>query len=394
MSNYRTRNQQLWVGVESATGTEETLTVADAVAVQFPIPFSPQFEIIDTNYVTGSLSQSPPQTGGGFVGIDPTTFLAGVASPGTNAPDWGKLVRACGLSETLTAAAETGTATAGAASSITLEGTASAVDDAYVGMPIRLTGGTGSGQMRVISAYDGTTKVVTVFPNWDTTPDNTSAYSIDANALYRPVSSGLETVTMYGLQRANSGNSKRRKLVGGAGTFNLTITPRQLAQIAFQMRGILPAAPDDVADPGAPTYTNTDPRPYISAKSYLGAGSNTTMVKFTEFRFELGAAVEMFDNPGAAFGYDPGAVLSRQSTGRITPDLTLNSARNAFQDFLDSAQRSIWLQWGTVAGQRISLWMPEIRLTGNEPGDQRGFAVEGLPFRSSQADGEIFICVH
>lgn len=71
-----------------------------------------------------------------------------------------------------------GTAQAGAAGSITLAAGASANDDEYNGRAVKITSGTGSGQHRPISDYNGTTKVATVSANWDTTPDATSVYEV------------------------------------------------------------------------------------------------------------------------------------------------------------------------------------------------------------------------
>lgn len=72
----------------------------------------------------------------------------------------------------------TGTAQAGAASSITLTAGASAVTDFYKGALVRLTGGTGAGQRRFCTAYNGTTKVATVDTAWAVTPDNTTTYEV------------------------------------------------------------------------------------------------------------------------------------------------------------------------------------------------------------------------
>lgn len=73
-----------------------------------------------------------------------------------------------------------GTAQAGAASSITLSASASATDDFYNGSYVSLAGGTGSGGQspRIISDYNGTTKVASIFPNWATNPDSTSIYVV------------------------------------------------------------------------------------------------------------------------------------------------------------------------------------------------------------------------
>jgi Bacteriophage tail sheath protein len=74
-----------------------------------------------------------------------------------------------------------GTAQSGTAEStptITLANAASATDDEYNGMQIGITGGTGSGQTRSITDYDGATRVATVNANWDNVPDNTSTYCV------------------------------------------------------------------------------------------------------------------------------------------------------------------------------------------------------------------------
>lgn len=73
---------------------------------------------------------------------------------------------------------DSGTAQAGAASTITLRSGASAVNDYYKYAIIALTGGTGAGQSAIISGYVGSTKVATINGAWGTNPDNTSEYKI------------------------------------------------------------------------------------------------------------------------------------------------------------------------------------------------------------------------
>jgi hypothetical protein len=71
-----------------------------------------------------------------------------------------------------------GTAQAGAAGSITLASGASSVDDFYKDALLFIINGTGQRQVRRVSAYNGTTKVASVAPNWKTTPDATSVYVV------------------------------------------------------------------------------------------------------------------------------------------------------------------------------------------------------------------------
>lgn len=76
---------------------------------------------------------------------------------------------------------ESGTAQAGAAGTITLAAGAAAYS--LVGCIVRTTGGTGGGgaggannQARLITAYNTSTKVATVVPNWETTPGADTTY--------------------------------------------------------------------------------------------------------------------------------------------------------------------------------------------------------------------------
>lgn len=70
-----------------------------------------------------------------------------------------------------------GTASAGAANSITLTG-GSATDNLYKYGLVQILSGTGAGQSRLIIDYVGSTKVATINKGWSTTPDNTSVFAV------------------------------------------------------------------------------------------------------------------------------------------------------------------------------------------------------------------------
>ena len=76
---------------------------------------------------------------------------------------------------------ESGTASAGAAGSITLA-SGTYTDLNLTNCFVRTTGGTGGGttanQARRIISYNTSTRVATVAPDWETTPDNTTTYDI------------------------------------------------------------------------------------------------------------------------------------------------------------------------------------------------------------------------
>ena len=71
-----------------------------------------------------------------------------------------------------------GTATAGATGSLTDTARRKEADDYWKGGQIEIMAGTGSGQTRDITGNTQSTGVITVNPNWTTTPDTTSVYRV------------------------------------------------------------------------------------------------------------------------------------------------------------------------------------------------------------------------
>lgn len=96
---------------------------------------------------------------------------------------------------------DTGTAQAGGADTITLKAATSYTsDDQPNGMFITLTSGTGSGQTRHVEDYVASTKVLTVYPAWDTQPDNTTGYKVEAFAP-STVNEYLQVLSTFGRAR-------------------------------------------------------------------------------------------------------------------------------------------------------------------------------------------------
>jgi hypothetical protein len=87
----------------------------------------------------------------------------------------------------------TGTATAGAAATLT-NSAKTWTTNQWANSQIRITGGTGQGQIRTVASNTGT--VITVSANWTTNPDATSTYSIEGNDDFIYFL-GNNAVTMY-----------------------------------------------------------------------------------------------------------------------------------------------------------------------------------------------------
>lgn len=119
---------------------------------------------------------------------------------------------------------ETGTAQSGGASSITLAVGASATNDYYNNLYVVITGGTGSGQVRRVSDYNGTTKVVTTAAVWVTPPDNTSTYKFAFSDVF--VQGALTNQTVINLSLGVDGAPQ-------AGNYSIVYTVKDTSTGAY-----------------------------------------------------------------------------------------------------------------------------------------------------------------
>ena len=393
VAQYRRQNRLFLAKIEPPgfEGQDALPTPADDAMLCENPQLNPNFETQDPDEVTGSLDSRGAIPGGGYFEKPLRVYMKGPgAGNGGTAPEVSTMLRASAMAETLTAADETGVAQAGSLTSITLAAGAPAND--LTGMVIAITSGAGAGQLRVIAAYNGTTKVVTPFPDFDVATDVTSNYTIYANALYAPASTSLEVITtyLYKLSSQAGGQAHLTRVVGAASTFTLEATTRQAAYFDFTARGILDGVPTNVADPGSPTYDPGRPVPFMAARAYFGGG----LAKFRTLTIDYGGEVQQPDDPAQPFGYDIAGVTQRRIRGSINPQLELLSVRNAMADFISGTESPLWLSWGTPGGRAISIFLPAVQVT--TPGEEEvdGFEADAIDFASNGIDSGMFLCFY
>lgn len=386
MSDFLTRNRLVLAKIEVTTGTDPVPTPAvDAVLVEEP-RYSLNMELEQTDEVTGSLDHTQSIVGGGYMERTQRFFAKGSGVPGT-APEFTPYLQAAALGLTTLAADSAGTAQAGAAGTITLAVAAPATD--LTGFVIATTGGTGGTpvQERVITAYNTATKLATIYPNWTVVPDITTTYAVRAGNLFVPVSTGLKTVTDYlYMKNSGTGNAILRKLIGAAVNLSFAVQTRQTGKFTATLRGVL-AAPESVANPTGAVFDTVRPRPLRDADAFLGG----VRVCFRNFTLDLGNEITQGDCPGAEFGYDPARVTDRKITGRINPLTVLASSLAAFDDLKNGTVQTLWLSWGEVAGNRVSLLMKQIVKTNVEDDDLDKLSADGIPFEAVGNDSALHL---
>lgn len=381
------RKRTLLAKIESTPGTDSTPTGGSNAILIKNMTLTPmETTLVSRDLVRpylGNFSQLPAAN---YAKIAFECELAGSGTAAT-APAYDPLLRACGMSVTQLAAPVTGTAQAGAAGTITLAAGASAVDGFYNGMPVNLTGGTGSGQTRTVASYVGSTKVATVAGNWTTPPDATSAYSISANNVYRPVSSAFESVTMYfGV------DGVRHKLTFGRGTVSLAWPLWGIPSLKFQFTGVY-STPTDTADPTVtltawqqPLTVNNTNTPQVVVHGYTSAAVADLSLDYANavtYRSLVGGAEQV-------------VLTDRRVAGSVTIEATTVAAKDWWTAAANATGGALSITHGTTAGNKILVSAQSVQVTkpNYSEKDQIAMLQMGLVVQPVSGNDEIVICTH
>lgn len=372
------RNAVLLAKIETTEGTDAVPVVADNSILVSDLTIEPLAgSELDLAYIRPYFGISPSIRTANYLTASFTVDFAGTATAGT-APPWGPLVRGCAMAQTLTAAAITGAAQAGATSTITLAAGASATDNLYVGMTISYTtGGTDFGTPRTIIAYNGTTKVATVNKAWDTNPGASSGYSIGANAMYLPVSTGFESLSFrYNL------SGVRHKMLGAKGTFSITQSALERPMLQFNFTGLDGGVAD--ASEGTPVYTAWQtPQTINSANTaaLIGgkqADGSETGVQLKSFSLDMANAITYRQLVGA----ESVILTDRQPKGAVSIEATTVTFKDWWAEIKASTKAALLIENGLVAGNKTAIFLPQAQLAEPKYSDSDGITMLDMSVRA------------
>ena len=365
-----TRKQLLLVKAESTYGTDSSPAGTDALLVR-SINVTPlESDVVSRNLIRPYLGNSEQLLANQRVLVNFQIELAG-SGTGATAPRFGSLLRACGMSETITSSVVTGSATAGGAGTITLAAGASSTDDFYVGMVIIITSGTGSGGSGIITDSVGSTKVATVQATTATfTPGASSGYSIATNVSYKPVSSSFSSVTIY-----YNNDGILHKATGCRGTFSINAAVGEIPTIDFEFTGIY-NAPTDTAAPAVSYTAQATPLIFkpgnsstFSFHGHAGCLQSLSLEMANElvYRELVGCDKEIM-------------ITNRAPAGECMIEAVPVATRNYWTTANDDALGVLTLLHGSTAGNRVTLVAPSIDITNPSYGDQDGVQMLNLPY--------------
>lgn len=363
--------------IESTYGTDAVPTAALNSIEARNVQFTP----LDAAYVTNDAEvayygQSPEIPVAQAARLQFDVVLQG---PGTAGSAWagGVLLRSAGFAETLLAAPVTGTAQAGGANTITLAVAASSTDNAYKGLRLDLTGGTGSGQGGIVVAYNGTTKIATMSDAWTTQPTGTTTYSIGAQAGYSPVSSGFEALTMYMYL-----DGVLHKLLGVRSNVSFKVPPKGLPMASFDFVCLYgPVSDTALVTPvlsafKVPLGVNTV---NTSGFSLLGFATN-----FYDLSFDLGNQVIHRDD---VVGLDDVLITDRAPKGSVLIQAPLLAEKDYFTAAKNATLGSVNVTHGTTSGSRFRICVPSTQVKSPKYQNKNGIAALAMDLRPLPVNG-------
>ncbi len=169
-----------------------------------------------------------------------------------------------------------GTAQAGAASTITLDTGASAVDDAYNTMLVYIVSGTGSGQERTISDYVGSTRIATVSSAWTTNPNGTSVFRVtnpnSASACYNTYKTCQDKANFNKTTKTYRFCSRGSMVSGAAAVFPYVASIRNVPTVVDPDKGLARRALVTVQLTDGPE-SDYEQDPYLANRSATAGGT-------------------------------------------------------------------------------------------------------------------------
>lgn len=379
------RKKMILAKLESSYGVDPTPTgSANSILTKELAINTFQGNTVDLNYDKPYIGNDKSLYTAPYTTLSFNVDLAGAGTAGV-APAYGALLRACGMEEIVNATAVTGTAQAGASTTITLHVGASASDDAYNDLLITLTGGTGSGQTRRITDYNGTTKVATVYPAWTTPPDATSTFSIDAQVVYAPVSDGFESVYFYFYL-----DGVLHKAAGSRGSVSYQLAREALPMLQFNFTAQRVAAAAD-ANPTANFAPFIEPLPVNNANTpeLLVHGYATC----TESISADVANSVVYRN---VINCDNVLITDRAPTMNVAIEHPAIGDKNYDAIIAAHTAGEVYVVHGTQAGGIVRIDMPRVQLTNPQVSDSDGIAVltmDGRVLPSDTGNDELFLTV-
>lgn len=196
------------------------------------------------------------------------------------------------------------------------------------------------------------------------------------SVVYAPISSALPSVTLY-----FNVDGVLHKITGARGTFDLTMTVKQIPVLKFTFTGIY-NAPSDTAQP-TPDYSgfqipkliNTVNTPVFSLLGYSGHAESVAIKLTGDVQYRTLIGLQEVD------------LVDRKPSGTIVIEAPTITAKDFFTAAVSTTTGALSVTHGTVAGNIIALAAPRVSIGNPAYQDSQGVQMLSLPVVISPSTG-------
>ncbi|KKC24854.1 hypothetical protein [Sphingomonas sp. SRS2] len=371
--------------------TTEDVDAAPAAVDAFPFEtdgysYNSPFTSEDSNEATGDMVAGAPLIIGQPADISIRVRLKGAAATYTSLvkPPHHALFTIAGMRGLFTAAIAAAALTGGTTSSATLGTGFNTTVNAYVGMPLLMSGAS-AGAIALITAYSAG-KVATLTDLFGAPLATDSSAALPANWTYAGTSpqgvadraADHPSGTLYIYE-----DGALLKFTGCRAVMDeLSANTAKPGFATFKLRGIFRgrtdvAIPDDIAYPGhsAPTLVRgpSGISPAFSLKR--------TSLPISNFSIKTGGDLTSPDDPNTPYGFGPGVIGGRTPMLSCDPLGTHVAVRDTLADLAAGTQFTGAIRFLGAAGNRIAITLPKVQTTGSQPSERQKMRSEQNEYR-------------
>ncbi len=373
------RKRQLAAKIESVEGVAETLAAQDAKLLIVDPKFNPDFKLFERNPVRANLSKMGKLTGTRSAGITFQLELRG-SGTATVAPEWSKLIEACGFTKNVLRKLTVGTITGGA----------------FLHGETITQSTTGASGRVVIDTATGTTSLYFVdldTGTWDdengitgqTSGASATPSSVEnAGIEWKPLSDDPATVTM-GLFT----DGLKRSVKGARGKVKFSLKSGEPAMMDFEFQGVFA----DVANAdmlSGVLHETSLPPVFLDAK--LTVDDYAAIVSAIELNCDNTLSPrESVNDANGILSY---RITERNFTGSIDPEMVLTDTIDFFDLFANNSARTLDFTVGSQSGNKFRFYIPKLVISDLADEERDGIDVAGLEFdliANGQGDDELTI---
>jgi len=343
----------------------------------------------DVNEVTGSLVAGAPMVVGQEVQIGFQSVIKGAGNgavySATVKPPLHAALSICGKRGQFTAGIAAAALTAGTATTATLAAAFAATAQAYRGMPLFLTGGTGAGMIPFISDYSAA-RVATLTSQAASALSTATSAELPANWSYAGTSPADQAARLTDQPCATvryyeDGNMY--EWVDVRGTVDLEGSSARTGIGSFTMSGIYNGSTGAAIPTNAVVASHSPPTLQKGSTSgHSVAVANRRELALDRWSFANGGGMESTQDPNTPFGIGPGQLTGRTPLFSANPYRTVVTTRDAIAEIGSSASYSAALRFGAQAGNRWGLVLPLVQPVSAEDEMRGSFRADAMGWRA------------